>query len=61
MLPRRLYKQTNKEKWLAGNKANVENLSLLCGMLLFRGAGRGGRQTRRGKKNERVFLLKRAM
>lgn len=29
MLPRRRYKQTNKEKWLAGNKANVENLSIV--------------------------------
>lgn len=48
MLPRRLYKQTRKSGWLA-IRLMWKTSSLLCGMLLFRRAERGGRQIEKNK------------
>lgn len=53
-LPRRPYKQTNKEKWLAGNKANVENLSIVVGHASFQRSRKRWQAGKEKNKNRRA-------
>ena len=57
MLPRRLCKQTKTKRsgWLA-IRLMWKTSSLLCGMLLFRKAGRGGRQRGRKTRTKASFF-----